>query len=138
MFGVSMLDELHLFDILHRYRRNSQAAGKEIEQMAYIRAKPFLRKIERAIISVYDVRDQLSDMLLSLREVWLDDLWFDTPECSEKEAKAMSFDEYSSIFDTQWSSRSGMVQALVRDHPKLAVSGRIIRYMSTDQRFSQV
>ena len=138
MFGVGMLDELLLFDILHKYRLNSQTAGNEIEQMAYIRTRPFLKKIERAIFSVYDLRDQLSGMLLSLREVWLDDLWFDTPECSLDEAKAMSFDEYWSILDAQFPNGSGRVQALVRDQPKLAVSGRITRYMSTAQRFSQV
>ena len=133
-----MLDELLQFDISHQYRLNSQTAGNEMEQMAYICARPFLKKIERAIVSVYDVRDQLSGMLLSLREVWLDDLWFDTPECSADQAKAIAFEEYWAILDAQFPSGSGRIQALVRDHPKLAVSGRITRYMSTAQSFSQV
>ena len=111
--------------------------GARIEQMAYYRKRPFLKKVERAIVPVGGLNAQLSDIMPNLREILVDiDFFKDT--FSVTEAKNMSFDEYWSIHAPSYIKRAGKLQALLEHCPQLAIRGRIILRARQGPSWSEV
>ena len=97
-----------------------------LEQMAYFHTRPFLQKVERAMVSLRGVSAQLTDILPKLREVWIGDIELDGATASIDMAESMSFEELWLIYKRQPAYRKGYIAELVARCPDVVAKGKVM------------